>query len=249
MAEVKTDFASGEELEASALNSINAEINKNGGLKDDIDGGETISGATTPQASFIKEADGELYACDANDTARLRFDGFVISDTTDGNPADFRGSGIVAGFTGLTPGAKYYVQDDKSIGTTVGTYEILVGIAISATELLIMHGSDEYIGTESYSNGYGGGVAGDPSDTVTMPANAKTCIIECAIETNSKIVRTQFILKRKGESSVSVKIAMTAASVDSPITATLSGNTITITVTGLSTISSRSISGTVYYYT
>ena len=78
MAEVKTDFASGEELEASALNSINAEINKNGGLKDDIDGGETISGATTPQASFIKEADGELYACDANDTARQRFDGFVI---------------------------------------------------------------------------------------------------------------------------------------------------------------------------
>ena len=137
MAEVKTDFASGEELEASALNSINAEINKNGGLKDDIDGGETISGATTPQASFIKEADGELYACDANDTARLRFDGFVISDTTDGNPADFRGSGIVAGFSGLTPGAKYYVQDDKSIGTSVGTYNVPVGIAISATEIMI----------------------------------------------------------------------------------------------------------------
>ena len=138
MSEVKTNWAAGEQIEASVLNSQGEEINKNGAVKDDIDGGETISGATTPQASFIKEADGELYACDANDLTKLKFVGFVISDTTDGNPADLRASGVVAGFTGLTPGAKYYVQDDKSIGTTPGTYYLLVGVAISATELLII---------------------------------------------------------------------------------------------------------------
>lgn len=46
---------------------------------------------------------------------------------------------IVAGFTGLTIGAKYYVQNvDGTIGTAVGATSILVGIAVSATEILIV---------------------------------------------------------------------------------------------------------------
>ena len=247
MSEVKTNWAAGEQIEASVLNSQGEEINKNGAVKDDIDGGETISGATTPQASFIKEADGELYACDANDTARLRFDGFVISDTTDGNPADFRGSGIVAGFSGLTPGAKYYVQDDKTIGTSVGTYEILVGIAISATELLIMHGSGEYIGNEAFLDSIDGGVGGDPSDTVTMPANAKTCVIDFQTLSHTNELDVQLILKRTGASTVVVK--QYNGSTKATISATLSTNTITLTVTGYSTVLIRTIAGTVYYYT
>lgn len=49
-------------------------------------------------------------------------------------------SGVVQGFTGLTPNAKYYVQNTEgTIGTSAGSTTILVGKAISATELLIIH--------------------------------------------------------------------------------------------------------------
>lgn len=45
---------------------------------------------------------------------------------------------VVSGFSGLTIGAKYYVSDTAgAIQTTPGTVSILVGTAISATEILI----------------------------------------------------------------------------------------------------------------
>ena len=47
-------------------------------------------------------------------------------------------AGIVSGFTGLSPGADYYLTDiSGAIGTTAGTYKYRVGIALSATELLL----------------------------------------------------------------------------------------------------------------
>lgn len=101
--------------------------------------GATITGATTPVPVMLLAADAEWYATDANDTARLRFEGFAISDSTDGNPITIQTSGIVAGFTGLTDGAQYYVQNAVgTIGTSVGTYTIPVGVAISTTQLVII---------------------------------------------------------------------------------------------------------------
>ena len=109
--------------------------------------GATINGATLPVACYIKNADEEIYACDANDTDALKFIGFAISNSTDGNDITFQTKGIVSGFTGLTVASNYYVQDDKTIGTSKGTYYVIVGIAISATELLIVKNE------MSYSNG------------------------------------------------------------------------------------------------
>jgi len=102
-----------------------------------VTAGETINGATLPVAVYIKDADGEVYACDADDANALEFIGFAISNSTDGNPITVQTKGIVSGFSGLDAGKKYYVQDDKTIGTSIGTYEILVGIAISTTQILI----------------------------------------------------------------------------------------------------------------
>ena len=101
-------------------------------------GGETINGATLPVASFVLPADGELYACDADDTTKLNFDGFVVSNTTNGNAATLQKDGVVSGFSGLTIGAKYYIQNNKTIGVNPGDNEVLVGKAISVTEILIM---------------------------------------------------------------------------------------------------------------
>ena len=103
-----------------------------------LNAGETIAGATLPVAVYQSTADNEVYACDGNDTAKLEFLGFAVSNSTDGNPITIQPKGKVSGFTGLTEGAKYYIQDDKTIGTTIGTYESLVGVAISETELFIL---------------------------------------------------------------------------------------------------------------
>lgn len=101
--------------------------------------GETINGATLPVPVYQLTADSEVYACDANDSAKLNFIGFATSNSTDGNPITVITNGILGGFSGLTVGARYYVQDTVgTIGATVGTNNIPVGIAISATQLLII---------------------------------------------------------------------------------------------------------------
>lgn len=82
--------------------------------------------------------DTKIYACDADDEYKLEFIGFGITDGTDGNDIDIQHQGLVSGFTGLMEGTKYYVQNDKTIGTTQGDYKVLVGIAISETELVIL---------------------------------------------------------------------------------------------------------------
>ena len=123
--------------------------------------GATIAGATLPVPVYQNSTDNEFYACDANDTAAMRFLGFAVSDSTDGNPIDVQFTGIVPGFTGLTEGVNYYLQDAVgTIGTTVGTNEVLVGIAISETELLIQKGKRSKSGTFSIA-GVSGSLAVD----------------------------------------------------------------------------------------
>jgi hypothetical protein len=110
--------------------------------------GETITGATLPVPVYQKAADGELYACDANDTDAMNFIGFAVSNSTDGNPIQFQGAGVVGGFTGLTVGAWYFVQDAAgTIGATKGTYTIPVGKALTATQILIAKSNIAIAGT------------------------------------------------------------------------------------------------------
>lgn len=124
--------------------------------------GETINGATTPVAVYMDNSDDEWYACDANDTTKLNFQGFATTNGTDGATFLVQMQGIVSGFTGLTKGARYYVQDDKTIGTTVGTYEVKVGTAVSTTELLIEKNQTKaYISIESGSQAINGAATHD----------------------------------------------------------------------------------------
>lgn len=79
------------------------------------------------------------------------FDGFAISDAASaGNNVSVQTSGLVTGFTGLSPTKKYFVSDTVgTISETVGTYETGVGRSISETSILIERYSDEYIGSAS----------------------------------------------------------------------------------------------------
>ena len=111
------------------------------GVVKSITAGATINGATLPVPVYQNKTDNEFYACDANDTAAMKYLGFAITNGTDGVSMTVKFTGIVSGFTGLDEGEKYYVQDAVgTIGTSPGTQEILVGIALSTTDLLIQKG-------------------------------------------------------------------------------------------------------------
>jgi len=100
--------------------------------------GETIAGATLPVAVYQDISTGKYFACDANDNAKLAFVGFANTTANADENIKVRFDGIIGGFSGLTSGSNYYVQDDKTIGLNRGTREIFVGVAISATEIIII---------------------------------------------------------------------------------------------------------------
>jgi hypothetical protein len=100
--------------------------------------GATINGATLPVPVYIDTADSKVKPCDADDTATLQFIGFAVTNSTDTNPIEVVTKGIVKGFTGLTVGRIYYVQNAVgTIGLTPGDNSVRVGYAISSTELMI----------------------------------------------------------------------------------------------------------------
>lgn len=92
---------------------------------------------------YTSRTAARAFLCDANDLQRVFFDGFAISDGTAGSSLIIQREGIVAGFSSLTVGADYYVQDDGSLGTVRGTYEVYVGRAISATQIEILKRQDQ----------------------------------------------------------------------------------------------------------
>ena len=155
-----------------------------GSLSKTLTAGETIAGATLPVPVYQNTTDNEFYKCDANVTTKLNFTGFAITNAVDAGNIVIQHTGIVGGFTGLAEGEKYYVQDAVgTIGTTIGTYEVLVGIAVSETELLILKGNDEYCGSNSGT--------GD----LTAPSCARKAIINVA---NSFNLKGQIVLYKKG---------------------------------------------------
>lgn len=171
MSEAKDDYSGGDKINATELNKISENANDAGGFRDDKNAGETIAGATLPVPVYQNTTDNEFYKCDANVSTKLNFVGFAISDGTDGNPIDIQMTGIVRGFSGLSEGVKYYLSDSAGyIGTTPGTYEVLVGIAISETELLIMKGSEEYIGSANVDT--------DGTTMTTVPAGTRKIIVK-----------------------------------------------------------------------
>lgn len=115
--------------------------------------GATINGATLPVPIYQDSTSFKVLACDGNDTATLKFIGFAVSNSTDTNPITVQTEGIVAGFTGLTRGVPYYVQDAVgTIGATPGTNEVLVGWAISTTEISILKGKRYASGTTTFTS-------------------------------------------------------------------------------------------------
>lgn len=202
----------------------------------------TITGNTTPQPVYIATTTNALLLSDANDNPASQFIGFAVSSASNGASTTVQVSGVVRGFSGLTPGALYYVQDAVgTIGTTVGTNDILVGQAISSTELLLRKNEKwEFVGS-----GTGATVVVNPiANHFVVNANVTSL---CGASP-SKTSYAQMTLSRIGVTSSTVSFAgfcNAASSEDIVLTASLSGNTVTISGSGGDT---PSYSGTVYSY-
>lgn len=140
---------SGRVAQLEADGKISAFFTKNGQV---VNAGETINGATLPVPVYQNKTDNEVYACDGNDLTKLKFIGFATSNGTNGNPITVQFSGVAAGFSALDEGEKYYLSDTAgAISNAPGTYEVLVGVAISTTELFIQKGKRFASGTTSFS--------------------------------------------------------------------------------------------------
>jgi hypothetical protein len=140
--------------------------------------GETINGATLPVAVYMDDTDNEVKACDGNDLTKLNFMGFAISNSTDGNDITIQSDGIVPGFTGLDTGKLYYIQNDKTLGITPGTYSILVGVAISATQILIIKRDLAVSGSLTQITRTDSGASGNEDVTTTIGFHPKLLILE-----------------------------------------------------------------------
>jgi len=115
--------------------------------------GATINGATLPVPVYQDSSTGKILACIANNTSKMKFIGFATTNSTDTNPITIQTSGVVAGFTGLTAGSQYFVQDvSGTIGLIPGTSSVLVGTAVSTTQILIMKGKRYYSGIVNITN-------------------------------------------------------------------------------------------------
>lgn len=168
MAEAKEDYIAEEEVQHTDLNDNAKNTNDGGPFRDDTVLGEAVDVATAgnPLPVFQDQTDtsDRFFQCDADDTAKLKFHGFALTGGVADDSFEFQGSGIVRGFSGLSKGKKYYVQDDGTIGTTAGTNEILVGTAISTSEILIKKGKRYAVGTDGKSLSRNAG-AGDTQTT------------------------------------------------------------------------------------
>ncbi len=138
-----------------------------------------------------------VWRSDANIIGLHWYDGFAITDATENTTVTVQIHGLVAGFTGLIANRKYFVQDTVgTIGISEGTYEIGVGEAISDTELIIRHYSNEYMGSESLT---------DPSPSTTsttdkaiMYSDAKKVMSAFSASGDPDAIQAQLIVFRKG---------------------------------------------------
>lgn len=131
MSDIARPKSIGDELSADEVNADLPII---------VTAGETINGATLPVPVYMDTADEEVKACDGDNVDTIVFIGFAISNSTDGNDITLQKDGVVSGFSGLTVGEKYYIQDTAgTIGTAPGSFKTLVGISISATQILIRY--------------------------------------------------------------------------------------------------------------
>ena len=86
---------------------------------------------------------GQVYKLDPTNDARSKFAGFTTGGISSGGTGTAQSGGMMSGFSSLTPGATYYGSvttpgaTQTSIPEASGQWVVILGIALSATQMLI----------------------------------------------------------------------------------------------------------------
>ena len=81
---------------------------------------------------------GAAYVQAKADTAENAEAVGIVTAVADSDSFTYQATGIVTGLSGLTAGELYYLQDDGSLGTTAGTVEKPILIAVSTTAAVLI---------------------------------------------------------------------------------------------------------------
>lgn len=176
-------------------------------------------------------------------SSTIGFVGFTQGLITAGVSAFVQTSGIVSGFVGLSIGSDYYLQDNGTVGTSVGTNEMYVGTAISSTQLVLeAPRSLQYVGSVALS--------GSPTGSATLPAYVREVVVKTD---QSAHVDGDITLFRNGKTSGIVgwdSITGGASEIGANNSCSISGNTISCSAvyTNGGVNQSPTITATAYYY-
>lgn len=211
--------------------------------------GETISALDAVYASSTDS--GGYYKTQATTTVATTapvFDGFAVSGASDGNTLYIQVAGIVSGFTGLTAGSDYYIDEDGNLSTTADSYaEVYVGKAVSTTQILIDKKSGSYVGQDSSISCTN--ATSSCNDTVEMPwyANSVLVNMQSKNDTNNyPRLKDEMKVTKNGITSESVSYSYyDAQEFVCSNSYSLSGSTITLT--GNCT-NGTTVSGKAYFY-
>lgn len=141
----QVDATQGDGATPSSINPFVTKIRR-------MTAGETITGATLPVPVYQNTTTNKYLICDGNDLTKLKFQGFAISSSTDNNLISVQFNGVVDGFSALDEGVPYYLSDTAGlIQNTPGTNEVMAGVAISPTQLLIQKGQRFASGTTTFT--------------------------------------------------------------------------------------------------
>lgn len=158
----------------------------------------------------------------ASNAGRSRFLGFALNNASATEDVVVQTDGVVSGFSGLTAGSNYYVQDTNgTIGTTKGTNTIYVGKAISTTSILIGNKTN-YLGSAF-------DLDADTAEKIYVPASfAETAEIDITVSDSANFTGSVTI-KRDGKTVSYVTFTDTGSNTDTfRISATWSGEEITL---------------------
>jgi hypothetical protein len=104
-------------------------------------GALTIAPVTAPSYGYVVKssaANGSSYASPLATTSRINFLGFVTNSPTATQAATIQIAGVMTGLSGLSPMKTCYLSNTLgTISTTAGTNSRKVGIALTATTMLI----------------------------------------------------------------------------------------------------------------
>lgn len=188
----------------------------------------TITGTTLPQPVYLATSTSAIQLSDANSEFDKDFMGFAISDATNGDSVLVQINGVVDGFSGLSAGLEYFVQDSVgTIGTATGTAQIFVGRAISATDIIIdTSRADEFLLSTAI----------DTSGSIAVPAYTTKIIVSMTIS-DEEVEYANIVLTKNGVLEGKVAACEIGTGTCN------SNNTLTITWDPSATILTGAISG------